>query len=84
MVNVSANILVENITDLPAFVQALLAQRETARKLNDFAESDRLRDEIKLLGYLVNDDLSDTKVLKIGDEETIPAKSFPSSFFARF
>lgn len=72
----STNVLVENIESLPIEVQDLLAARESARKAKDFAESDRLRDEIKTLGYLVNDKPYGTKVLKIGDEDLKTAKSF--------
>lgn len=72
----STNILVENTSDLPDNVQDLLGKRENARKQKDFAESDRLRDEIKSLGYLVNDKPYGTKVLKIGDEDIKTAKSF--------
>lgn len=72
----STNVLVENINSLPSEVQDLLEQRELARNVKDFAGSDRLRDVIKSLGYLVNDKPSGTKVLKIGDEELRPAKNF--------
>ena len=72
----STNVLVENIADLPSPVQDLLEQRETARSVKDFAESDRLRDEIETLGYLVNDKPYGSKVLKIGDADLKTAKSF--------
>jgi cysteinyl-tRNA synthetase len=39
----------------PAEVQALAEQRAAARKAKDFAESDRLRDAIKAMGYVVED-----------------------------
>ena len=39
----------------PADVQALLDQRAAARKAKDFAESDRLRDALKELGWEVKD-----------------------------
>jgi cysteinyl-tRNA synthetase len=39
----------------PAEVQALAEQRAAARKAKDWAESDRLRDAIKALGYAVED-----------------------------
>ena len=41
--------------DFPAEVQALAEQRAAARKAKDWAESDRLRDAIKALGYAVED-----------------------------
>lgn len=72
----STNVLVNDISILPAKVQELLANREEVRSRKDFAESDRLRDEIQTLGYLVNDKPNGTKVLKIGDEELRPAKNF--------
>ncbi len=40
---------------LPAEVQELLQQRAEARKRRDFAESDRIRDELKVKGYIVRD-----------------------------
>lgn len=72
----SANVLVKDITDLPIEVKKLLELRESVRKNKDFAESDRLRGEIKNLGYLVNDKPYGTKVLKIGDEDLKTAGSF--------
>ena len=72
----STNVLVEDHSILPIAVQGLLEQRELARKSKNFTESDRLRDEIKALGYLVNDKPYGTKVLKIGDEDLKTAKSF--------
>jgi cysteinyl-tRNA synthetase len=42
-------------SELPIEVQALALAREMARKTKDFNESDRLRDEIKTRGYLVED-----------------------------
>jgi cysteinyl-tRNA synthetase len=41
--------------DIPAEVKALAEQRLNARKNKDWAESDRLRDQILALGYLVKD-----------------------------
>jgi len=41
--------------DVPAEVKALAEQRAAARKAKNFAESDRLRDAIKALGYVVED-----------------------------
>ncbi len=41
--------------DIPAEVQALAAARVEARKRKDFAESDRLRDEIAKLGATIED-----------------------------
>ena len=41
--------------EIPAEVTALAEARVTARKAKNFAESDRLRDEIARLGYLIED-----------------------------
>lgn len=41
--------------EVPAAVQALLDQRAAARQAKDWAESDRLRDEIAAAGWLVKD-----------------------------
>ena len=42
-------------TEVPAEIQALLDQRAEARKAKNWAESDRLRDEIAAAGWLVKD-----------------------------
>lgn len=73
---------VVNIEQLPENIQTLLQQREVARQNKDYTESDRLREQIKQLGYLVNDlpaqagNPSGLEILKIGDAELKPAKSF--------
>ena len=41
--------------EIPAEIQALLGQRAEARKAKNWAESDRLRDEIAAAGWLVKD-----------------------------
>ena len=41
--------------EIPAEIQALLDRRAEARKQKDWAESDRLRDEIAALGWQVKD-----------------------------
>ena len=41
--------------DVPADVAALVEARAAARAARDFAESDRLRDAIRDLGYEVRD-----------------------------
>ena len=41
--------------EIPAGIQALLDQRAEARKAKNWAESDRLRDEIAAQGWLVKD-----------------------------
>jgi cysteinyl-tRNA synthetase len=49
------NLLEGDGADIPAEVVALAEAREQARSGKDFAESDRLRDEIAELGYVVRD-----------------------------
>ncbi|MDD5251514.1 MAG: cysteine--tRNA ligase [Patescibacteria group bacterium] len=41
--------------DVPASVRELMEKRETARREKRFVESDRVRDEIKALGWMVED-----------------------------
>ena len=48
--------------DVPADVQALLDARAAARAAKDWAESDRLRDEIAALGWAVKDSRSGQSV----------------------
>jgi cysteinyl-tRNA synthetase len=43
------------IVDIPRKVKRLLAEREMARKKEDWQKSDKLRDKIKKLGYEVKD-----------------------------
>ena len=50
---------------LPEAVQALVDQRAAARKAKDWALSDRLRDQLKAEGYLVEDTAKGQKVSKI-------------------
>ncbi len=76
MGNVASYMQVEANADLPSEVQDLLKQRENARATKDFVESDKLREQIKNLGYLVNDLPSGMTILKIGDEKIKPVKSF--------
>ena len=49
---------------LPDEVQELVEARKKAREAKDFATSDRLRDEIEALGYLVQDAKEGMKVIK--------------------
>jgi hypothetical protein len=72
----SSNTLIDDHSVLPVEVLALFQERETARSTKDFVASDRLRGEMKKLGYLVNDKPNETKILKIGDEGIAPAKNF--------
>ncbi|WP_297369883.1 cysteine--tRNA ligase [Acidocella sp.] len=50
--------------DVPAEVRALADARIAARKARDFAQSDRLRDEIAALGYTVEDGPNQTYKLR--------------------
>ena len=45
----------KKVVEIPAEIQALLDQRAEARKAKNWAESDRLRDEIAAAGWLVKD-----------------------------
>jgi cysteinyl-tRNA synthetase len=48
----------------PAEVLALLEQRKSARDRKDFAESDRLRDQISAMGWSVQDGKEGQKLVK--------------------
>lgn len=48
--------------EVPTEVQKLLDERETARKSGDFAKSDKLREEIKKLGFEIEDTSSGSKI----------------------
>ena len=50
--------------DVPAEIQALLDQRAEARKSRNWAESDRLRDEIAAAGWIVKDSKDGQSVTK--------------------
>jgi len=50
---------------LPDAVLALVEQREAARKAKDFKKSDALRDQIKALGYAVDDTGKGARVKKV-------------------
>jgi cysteinyl-tRNA synthetase len=50
---------------IPQEVQILLDKRVEARKDKNFTESDRLRDEIRKLGYIVKDSPDGQEVVKI-------------------
>jgi len=53
------------VGEIPAEVQALVAERAAARDKKDFQASDRLRDAIKQLGYDVKDTAEGQKVQKM-------------------
>jgi cysteinyl-tRNA synthetase len=48
--------------EVPSAVSALAAQRAQARAVGDYAQSDRLRDQITAMGWLVEDSPSGTKL----------------------
>jgi cysteinyl-tRNA synthetase len=50
--------------EIPSRVKKLIEQRETVRKSGDFKKSDKLRKEIKKLGFSVEDTPSGPKVKK--------------------
>jgi cysteinyl-tRNA synthetase len=50
--------------DVPAEIQSLLDQRAEARKSKNWAESDRLRDEIAAAGWIVKDSKDGQSVTK--------------------
>jgi cysteinyl-tRNA synthetase len=51
-------------SDLPEAIQDLVAERDAARAAQNWAESDRLREALKLAGYTVEDTPEGTKVSK--------------------
>ncbi len=54
----------EDVSQIPAEVQEMVAQRGVARKAKNFAESDRLRDAILAAGYRVKDNPDGTTELE--------------------
>lgn len=54
----------EEIVEVPAEIAELLAQRQAARKSKNFAEADRLRDEIVSRGYIIEDSPQGPKAKK--------------------
>lgn len=55
----------ENSGVVPAEVQALVAEREIARKKKDFVTSDKLRDQINDRGWQVEDAVDGPKVYRV-------------------
>ena len=51
--------------EIPSEVQKLVQEREKAREKKDFARSDELREQIKNLGYEVEDTIYGPLVRKI-------------------
>ncbi len=58
------DILTEPTTEIPENIKKLAEKREIARKNKDFELADKLRDEIKSLGYLVEDSPTGPKLKK--------------------
>ena len=50
---------------IPKNVQKLANEREKARKEKNWAESDKIRDEIQKLGYIVEDTEKGSQIKKI-------------------
>ena len=50
--------------EIPSEVQQLVEERKNARQAKDWAASDRLRDEIQALGFIVQDGKDGMKVIK--------------------
>jgi cysteinyl-tRNA synthetase len=61
-----ANLLDSDATAAPENVRELLEARERARAARDFAEADRLRDEIGTLGWVVRDGPDGPELLPAG------------------
>jgi len=55
---------VGDLEEIPAAVQALADARRKARREKDWAASDRLRDDIQALGYIVQDTKDGMKLIK--------------------
>ena len=50
---------------IPPEILELIEKRNQARKAKNFAEADRIRDELKSLGYIVLDTPQGTKIERI-------------------
>ena len=55
MLSIDLGVLEKPAETVPAEVQALLDRRQTARAAKEWKQSDALRDEIAVLGWLVKD-----------------------------
>ena len=51
--------------EIPEEIQALVAARTEARASKDWAEADRIRDELKAKGWVLEDKAGGTRVKKI-------------------
>jgi cysteinyl-tRNA synthetase len=63
--NVTLVPLTQTAKDLERRVEALISQREFARKARDFAEADRIRDELKGMGIKLEDNKDGTTTWKV-------------------
>ena len=54
----------EEDDSLDSKVEAMIEARQAARKAKNFAEADRIRDELKAMGYAVEDTAKGQKVRK--------------------
>lgn len=61
----SVNLSVVPVASLPEHIRERVEERETARKNKDYAESDRLRNELKAEGYEIEDKPDGPSVRKI-------------------
>ena len=59
------NLLVVDTAEAPDEVAALAEQREAARRRGDYAEADRLRDQIRARGWEVRDGPSGPQLLPV-------------------
>ena len=57
-------ILRKDYDSTPAEVKELVEKRAAAKKAKDFAEADRLRDEVLKMGYVIEDTPKGPKVKK--------------------
>jgi cysteinyl-tRNA synthetase len=59
------NLLEKEKIKIPKAIKKLIAEREQAREDKNFAKSDQLRDQIKSLGYSIEDTSEGQKIKKI-------------------
>jgi len=57
-------LLMKDLDTTPDEVKALVQARVEAKKAKNFAEADRLRDEVQKLGYVIEDTPKGPKVKK--------------------
>lgn len=54
------------VEEIPAELQELLEQRQAARKAKDFAKADAIRDQLKALGWVIEDTPKGARLKAIG------------------